>query len=46
MDMSGYKMDLDNVKKFYDDNEEKSNEEKPKDIGLKLDSSFLFFLLN
>ena len=43
MDMSGYKMDLDNVKKFYDDNEKKSNEEKPKVIGLKIDSSFLFF---
>ena len=30
MDMSGYKMDLDNVKKFYDDNEKKSNEKNKK----------------
>ena len=36
MDMSGYKLDLDNVKKYYDDSVKKSNRQKNK-------SSFLFF---
>lgn len=36
MDMSGYKMDLDNVKKFYDESEKKNVEKESK-------SSFLFF---
>ena len=36
MDMSGYKMDLDNVKKFYDESEKKNVEKEGK-------SSFLFF---
>ena len=36
MDMSGYKMDLDNVKKFYDESEKKNVEKENK-------SSFLFF---
>lgn len=36
MDMSGYKLDLDNVKKYYDDSVKKNNGQKNK-------SSFLFF---
>jgi phage shock protein PspC (stress-responsive transcriptional regulator) len=36
MDMSGYKLDLDNVKKYYDDSLKKNNGQKNK-------SSFLFF---
>ena len=36
MDMSGYKMDLHNVKKFYDESEKKNVEKESK-------SSFLFF---
>ena len=39
MDMSGYKMDLDNLKKYYDDSLKKSKVQKNK-------SSILFFHLN
>ena len=45
MDMSGYKMDLDNVKKFYDDNEKKVMK-KTQGYWIKDRFIFLFFLLN